>query len=528
VSGNEPTGFINGYCLIFECSEGTCPKGSGCFPLTEGGGKVCMATCVTVADCPQSAGYGCKQLEGLSSKICWPDCAGDPDCPPGSWCDQSQAFCVPDGLGCSDTNPFGYCPGDLVCQDGECKPYDFTCTDQTFEPNESLGAAKGVQEQVKNGLQICVGDDDWFKLVIPKGYIGTLGMYFIHKLGDLDLCMYDQGGGFLGCRYEFEDYPSNWRGFDWNDEYLSALAASGQRTVYFKGDGWNGSVNDYQLTVRMTEWKDGDRCQDFYNAAECAGCNPDTGACQLGLGKVNLIQFPYPDPDGSYVGDGYMLEHSSSYQWLRREVIMTFRHAIREVQEKFPGTGPVGLMDMCQIDGITPGFDVGDPRHPESTHDQGGNIDVAYYQTGPNNSGKVVCDGIGGSNDGYYCTSVANHVVDLPRTAYFLAQLGANPRFRVAGVDKMIAPLILGELENQKDKGWITESVYTNTVASIAYGSGWPFHHHHIHVSFKWWSQGLTMTMEPPVGCGFRMPGDGPMSGVHRRSYGVGAISIDD
>ena len=514
--GEDPTGFINGYCLVYDCSAGSCPVGSDCFPLLEGGGGLCMATCDTVADCPQQKGYGCIQLSGLTETICWPDCTNDADCPDDAFCDQGDQQCVPDSLGCSVSNPFGYCPGDLVCQGGECKPYDFTCTDQTMEPNETIDGAKTVNEQVTNGLQICSDDEDWFKLTIPAGHVGTLGMYFVHKLGDLDLCAFESDGTFLGCRYPFEDYPANWRTHDWNDEYLTALAAVAPRTLYFKGDGWNGAVNEYQLTVKLTQWKDGDWCQDHYSAEECAGCDPDTGKCQLGLGKVNLIQFPYPDPGDPYVGEGYILEHASGYNFLRRELIMHIRYAIKAVQDKFPGTKPLGLMDMCQIDGITPGFDVGDPRHPESTHDQGGNIDVAYYQTGPNNEGKIVCDGMGGSNDGYYCTSVDNHVVDLPRTAYFLARLAESSRLRVYGLDVLLAPLILAELKAQKDKGWISESVYNNTVARAAYGSGWSFHHHHIHVSFKWWSQGLTMMKEPPLGCGFRMEGDGPWPmGIH-------------
>ena len=509
-TGDEPSGFINGYCLVYNCTAGSCPVGSDCFPLLEGGGSLCMATCDTAADCPQAKGYGCLQLTGITDTICWPDCGSDSDCPEDSYCDQGASYCVPDSLGCSPTNPFGYCPGDLVCQDGECKPYDFTCTDQTLEPNETINGAKTVSEQVTAGMQICSSDEDWFKMTIPAGQVGTLGMYFIHSLGDLDLCAFESDGSFLGCRYPFEDYPANWRGHDWNDEYLSALAVGEPRTLYFKGDGWNKAVNDYQLTVKLTGWKDGDRCQDHYGSAECAGCNPDTGSCQLGLGKVNLIQFPFGDSNDPFVGEGYILEHASGYRFLRRELIMHIRYAISEVQKKFPGTKPLGLMDMAQIDGITPGFDVGDPRHPESTHDQGGNIDVAYYQTGPNNEGKIVCDGMGGSNDGYYCTSVANHVVDLPRTAYFVAKLAESSRLRVYGMDVLLAPLILDELKAQKDKGWISEGVYNNAVARAAYGNGWSFHHHHIHVSWKWWGQGLTMMKEPPLGCGFRMEGDGP------------------
>ncbi len=197
---------------------------------------------------------------------------------------------------------------------------------------------------------------------------------------------------------------------------------------------------------------------------------------------------------------------------------MLVRSAIHEVQQKFPGTTPLGLIDMCDKDGITPGFDVGDPRHPESTHDQGGNIDIAYYQTDGNNSAETVCGPNGSDHDGYFCTSVANHIMDVPRTTYYIAKLNSSPRVRVIGVDQLLAPLILDEALAQKNMGWITASEYSNLVNKLAYGDGWPFHHHHLHLSMRWWSQdspqptsGLTPPVNPPVGCGYRMPGDGPM-----------------
>ena len=234
---------------------------------------------------------------------------------------------------------------------------------------------------------------------------------------------------------------------------------------------------------------------------------------------ANLIQFPHPDSSDPYVGEGYVLEHASGYNWLRREVIMRIRYAIHETQKKFPGTKGLGLMDMCQIDGITPGFDVGQPRHPETTHDEGGNIDVAYYQTvGSYSQGQVICDPQGAATDGYFCTSVANHIVDLPRTAYFLAKLNEGNRFRVAGADKLIAPLILEAIDDLKNSGAISSSLATKTKNSLAYGDGWPFHHHHLHLSFKWWSQ-RDHEEEPPIGCGFRMPGDGTYEGYFE-TYG--------
>jgi hypothetical protein len=409
----------------------------------------------------------------------------------------------------------GWCPEGVYCLEGTCQPFEFECTDTTFEPNESKDAAVKVtpgefKVPVQQGLQVCVNDSDWFSLTVPKGSSGTLGIWFLHELGDLDLCAYDAAGKLLGCRYEMEDYPVSWRGNDWNDEFLSALALGGERTVYFKADGYKGIPNDYTLYAWTTAWADGLDCTQSFPFAECKGCG---SGCVKEDFKAGLMQFPFADPSDPYVGDGYMLEHSSGYRWVRRETAMLVRYAIHEVQEKFPGTTGLGLMDMCQIDGITPGFDVGNPRHPASTHDEGGNIDVAYYQTDGENNGGVVCDGNGGSNNGYYCTSVANHIVDLPRTAYFLAKLADSPRFRVVGVDQLLAPLILAQLKQQADAGWISAASYNKLKnGALAYGDGWPFHFHHMHVSLLWWSE-RGHRPDGPIGCGYRMPGDGTWEG---------------
>jgi hypothetical protein len=225
------------------------------------------------------------------------------------------------------------------------------------------------------------------------------------------------------------------------------------------------------------------------------------------------------------VPSGYLLESYSNYRWLRRELIMLVRAAIHEVQLAFPGSTPLGLLDMADRDAVTPGFDVGTPRHPESTHDQGGNIDIAYYQTDGDSSGAIVCGPNGSDSDGYYCTSVAHHVVDLPRTVYFMAMLNRSPRVRVIGVDKLLAPLLVAETDRQRAAGTLTNELAQRVIANLAYGDGWPFHHHHMHVSLRWWGDdapaspsGLAaVTTEgsgktPAIGCGYRMPGDGPLS----------------
>jgi len=500
---------------------GSCKSDKDCKPPTNGicfdwmpGGMCAAEGCENTADCP--GGSVCIELtstDGSKDTYCVDECGSDKDCMTGYFCYPEVGVCWwEEGTGpCSPEYPNGTCDPGLYCIDGKCQEWSFECVDETFEPNQTAATAADVgpgdfKEEVKTDLQICANDNDWFELAIPKGHSGTLGIYFYQEVGDLDLCLYDSAGKFISCRYPLEDYSVLWRDHEWNDEFLSAFALGGDRVVRFKADGFVGAVNTYDLFAWTTEWKDGTDCTAFYSSDECKGCYPG-GQCIKGDFAANLVQFPHPDPADPFVADGYMVEHSSSYSWLRRELIMAIRNAIHETRLEFPGTTPLGLMDMCQIDGITPGFDVNDPRHPETTHDEGGNIDVAYYQIGGDNSGKVVCDPYGGSTDGAFCTSVQNHIVDLPRTAYFMAKIAVNPRFRVAGMDKLIAPLVLDELEKQKKAGTITATEYYMASNGLAYGDGWPYHHHHIHVSFDWW-YGRSGHKPAPIGCGFRMAGD--------------------
>jgi hypothetical protein len=145
---------------------------------------------------------------------------------------------------------------------------------------------------------------------------------------------------------------------------------------------------------------------------------------------------------------------------------------------------------MCQRNGLTPGHDIGSLRHPATTHDQGGNIDIAYYQTVADNHVRTVCDAAGGSHDGYYCAASAarTHIVDLPRTVTFIAALLRSPRVRAIGVDRVLGPLLHAEAARLRARGAITQADYDELVspARLTWGDGWPFHHHHMHLSLDW------------------------------------------
>ena len=474
-------GFIGGYCLVFGCTATSCPDGARCLTVNSDGDTACFAGCDASVTC--RAGYVCA----ADDESCWPGCEADTDCPDGYGCHPEVGGCV---LGWSSA--------------------PFVCDDERFEPNELIGKSRDIEApSVTTGLDLCEDEEDWFRVEAPAETLTTVGIEFPHVRGDLDLLAYDETERLLGSRLGPESYGTNYRTNENGLEYHAVLNMSAPVLGYFRVKPFAGATNQYDLHVTTTAWKDGPLCTDHFGFEECRGYS--------GLATGIVHHFPFARADDPYVPDGYMLESYSSYRWLRRELIMLVRHAIHEVQQKFPGTTALGLLDMGDKNAVTPGFDVGDPRHPESTHDQGGNIDIAYYQTDGENNGQIVCGARENlNNDGYFCTSTSGNVLDAARTAYFMAVLNLHPRLRVIGVDEKLAPLIQNEAKRQRDAGDITPAQYSNLVANMAYGEGWPFHHHHMHVSMRWWGEdapqpnGLVAFPEPPVGCGYRMPGDAP------------------
>lgn len=466
-----------GYCTKSGCAETGCPEGSVCYSL-EGGGSACFKSCAAPSECREAEGYTCD---------------ADNTCYPGS---------APVDPACSPQNPNGTCAEGQICQNGVCASLE--CTDTRFETNDTAGTAKEAPNGTTTGLELCGADQDWYSLNVPAHTIATLGVTFRKSAGDLDLSSHTSDGKCQGGRVS-SSCAWTYRTYETGEEFLSTLNNTHGQVLssLFRLLGYRGAQNRYDLTTSFVPYSDGRDCQPTYTEDDCLG-HPST--------TPKLIQFPYPDPNDGIVGDGYRFDSVANYRWLRRETIMLVRYAISETQKKFPGTKPLGLIDMCQRNGITPGYDIGDPRHPESTHDQGGNIDIAYYTTLASagslayNEARVICDANEGNENGSFCNASAaqTHVVDLPRQVYFMAKLFQSPRTRVIGADRVIAPLLVTEAARQYGLGWITKAERDAFSSAMASGDGWPFHHHHIHVSLEWWPSFRSDSgAAPQDGCGF-------------------------
>jgi hypothetical protein len=381
------------------------------------------------------------------------------------------------------------------------------CSEDRFEPNDGSLSAVHVEAGVEAGLSAPAMDRDWFHIDVPHGQMATVNIAYSRLGGAGNSHLWAYEGDMEAFAYLW--YPVTPGLFGEVEEYVSVLSLSGGADFFFEVTGDMGLGQGYDLSVELSPYMDGYDCAEVYDADDCIGSAE---------GETKLYQFPFADREDGFVGDGYMLQSCSKYSWARRETIMYVRAALHEVQVMFPGTNALGLIDMSQRDGLTPGQDVDRLRHPEQTHSQGGNIDVAYFQTGADNSARNVCDAEGGSHDGYFCddSAVDTHIVDLERTAYFIAKLscmpdGDNPRLRVVGVDRVIGPLLDETVLDLRDRGLISEEEAHNGYSRIAYGDGWPFHHHHMHVSFQWWDSEKGGVEMPAFGCGFRMAGDGEL-----------------
>ncbi len=215
-------------------------------------------------------------------------------------------------------------------------------------------------------------------------------------------------------------------------------------------------------------------------------------------GCSELVAMPgSQDPSSAEaMAAGYYIATERRYAFLRRDLTLLLQYAACEVAKRFGGTQPVGISDMSQADGLTPGTVECGPecaRHPTSTH-RGDDIDVAYFQTDGMNDPQIICgDGsdnnnngrVGRHNDGYFCTTQAN-IIDWPRQLWWFAKLAESPLVRVTGIDQTLTDDFQKGARQLYEQGEVTNAVYGRMLALGAGNEGgWAFHHHHTHHSYN-------------------------------------------
>ncbi|MBM4373149.1 MAG: hypothetical protein FJ098_15955, partial [Deltaproteobacteria bacterium] len=208
--------------------------------------------------------------------------------------------------------------------------------------------------------------------------------------------------------------------------------------------------------------------------------NPGTAGFDPMLGYID-----YPEN-----GETWANQYRS---WLRRDLVMLIKYASAYVACKaedwaFGNGGPLGTIDMSEQNGAIPGTSVGSPGHPEGTHTDGYDIDMAYFQVNtPDNRARPVCDHYEGGQEAYHCTAPPD-LLDPWRTALFIGALQQHPKLRVVGCDGKVGPLVVDAMNVLCAGGWLSAAACNNmslTFEETDQGWGWfYFHHHHIHVSF--------------------------------------------
>jgi hypothetical protein len=470
--GNQNSGYPDGYCIIWNCKTIGCPVGTACVDVNADS-SACFQECSSTADCRE--GYLCDSKHF----VCLAGCFDQTHCPQKHFC--VDGYCRESSYACGVTNPAGWCPDGQWCDTGLCTalPVDDSHGDLA-EPNDSLETAWSLTNEPLYGLTVGGDEEDWFSIDTEPGLLTEVTLVFNNHAGNLDLLAWRDDGEFIRSRWI--NYP--YQGllisdFDVSGESVSFYSPDQERTFYLQVIGQDGAANSYGLVVRQYPYEDG---------LECTGSFPQDDCYGLPAGVMKMYQFPEPDPDDPFGGNNYQFETVSSYKWVRRETIMLIRQTLAETQAAYPYTQPVSIIDACQEDGVTPGYNIGEPRHCRTCHDEGGSIDVAFFATDGNNGTKTICgpDGTNVTADGMQCTTAAaaEHIVDLERQAFFMARLFDHPRVRVIGIDPVIAEVLLEHAAGMHDQGIISDEGWLGL--NMQFGL-WPTHHHHIHVSLEWW-----------------------------------------
>ncbi|MBS1149788.1 MAG: hypothetical protein H6Q89_1486, partial [Myxococcaceae bacterium] len=345
------------------------------------------------------------------------------------------------------------------------------CT--AYEPNNSIATATLLSPGTYPQLEICGTTElDIFKVQIPAMSVLTTSIKFVNATGNLDLYLGDGTVDAQGYLNTLDASSTT----TFNEEEVLNLPFATATTVYVIVDGAAGAVGKYDLKITVTP---GVTDRDCF--ASCKMMTQMTGATAWGTAQANT--------------DGYFMVTPSKYAWGRKDLVGLLKYATDSVQVRFPGTAndAVAVSDICQADGLTPGTDVGSPRHPTTTHVRGNDVDVAYFQNDGKSNYQIICgpgtdtngNGSGGTyNDGQFCTTNTN-VVDIAREVFFLAKLAESPDFRVVGVDQTLAAPFRAQALTLYNAGEIGVRQYRRITEGLGFGAagGWQYHHHHIHLS---------------------------------------------
>lgn len=209
---------------------------------------------------------------------------------------------------------------------------------------------------------------------------------------------------------------------------------------------------------------------------------------------AELVQFS-PSSNDDY--DDYPLSPETAGNLVnsygRRDLVMLVTYATAKVacltRHLAPDFHPLGIGNLSEASGATPGTSTGSPLYPAGTHVDGLDIDVAYYQTGTaDNRLRPVCPHTADGNEAYRCTAAPTSL-DVLRTALFLGAIAESTRVRLIGVDGYVGPVLEAEIDSLCNSGALEPATCTRLGQRLGYetsdmGRGlYLFHYHRMSIA---------------------------------------------
>jgi len=406
--------------------------------------SMCLLNCRRGGDCREAHGYICD-----GDSTCFPGEANPPP-PPGEGtvgdacagdgdCDGAGAQCIPEQDGAF---PGGYC-------------VNFGCSEQ--QPCPAGSGCFQLEDGNTVCLAVCNGSDD-----CRAGYACQEPGVCLTGCEDDDACEGDQVCNDEGLCADPPCTPDSC-------PEGTICAPSGLCTLDL-GEAPGGAVPN---------------CDDVHSW-ECEGGEAACGRLSQFLPERGPGYWNYP-LNGETPADQYR-------SFCRRDLQDLVKYASAKVEclaqnWAFGNHEPLGLGDMSESNGAIPGTREGQPGHPEGTHTNGPDIDIAYYQlNAADNRLRAICNHSINGRDQYHCVE-APRDLDVWRTALWLAFAHDTPQLRVIGVDGQVGQLVDSAITQLCDAGWYAGSACRRANRKLAYEvedtqRGWyRFHHHHFHLS---------------------------------------------
>ena len=434
-----------GYCSQACDDANPCPATGSCWNLGLDS-NMCLLNCRRSADCREADGYICD-----GDSTCFPG-EDNPDPPPpgegnvGAPCD-ANADCQGAGAECIPENNGEF-------RDGYC--VNFGCSEQ--QPCPAGSECFRLQDDNTVCLDTCNGADD-----CRAGYA----------------CQ-DPGACLPGC----EDDDACEGDQVCNDE---GLCADPPCTPDSCPAGTFCAENG-QCQLDLGEPPPGPipNCDDVHPVDDCGGAEAVCGRNRAFEPDQGPGYWDYP------INGETQQNQYRSYCRLDLQDVVKYASAKVECLSQnwaFGNREPLGLGDMSEANGAIPGTAIGRPGHPEGTHVDGHDMDIAYYQMrSENNWLRPICDHHINGRDQNRCVAPPNNL-DVWRTALWLAYAHDAQTLRIIGVDGQVGQLVDAAIDQLCDAGWYRGDACVRQRRATTYeveneGRGWYlFHHHHFHIS---------------------------------------------